>query len=178
MRKIVAAVTALGSVLAPLAVTSATAEAHAELESSTPGNGEMLSAPPDLVELVFTENVGEPAALEVLGPDGEAVPGGELDVVDDTMRRTYDPAVFPTGVYTVSYQVTSADGHPIAGNVTFMVHGEGESMPVDPGVVADDSDDTNTALVVVLVVTVIAALGGVLVATRRFVARPDGTTAP
>ena len=175
MRKIVPGVVAVGALAGLLAGAPATVAAHAELESSTPGNGEMTEAPPSVVELVFTENVGEPAALEVLGADGSALPGGELEVVDDTMRRTYDPSVFPAGVYTVGYQVTSADGHPIAGNLTFMVHGAGEA-PMDPGSVASasgGSDGTSSTVVVLLVATVVVALAGVLLATRRLISRPD-----
>ncbi len=175
MSKIVAGVVAVGTLVGLLAVAPATVAAHAELESSTPGSGEMLTGPPSEISLVFTENVGEPAALEVLGTEGSALPGGGLEVIDDTMRRTYDPSVFPPGVYTISYQVTSADGHPIAGNLTFMVHAAGEA-PMDPGTVASasgDSDGTSPTVVMLLVVTLVLALAGVLLATKRLIARPD-----
>src|SRR5262245_31724025 len=111
-RALICGLTALGGVLASLAVTAGEVSAHASLVSASPANGSMLVAAPDHVELVFSENVGKPAALVVLDQAGNEVDGGELTVVDDTMTRTYDPSAFGVGTYTVSYQVVSADGHP------------------------------------------------------------------
>ena len=87
---------------------------------------------------MFSENVGTPAALTVLGADGNEVDGGQVEVVDTTLRRTYDPAAFAPGVYTVSYQVTSADGHVVSGSWPFQltVAGTGEPGPA----VTDRSD--------------------------------------
>ena len=59
-----------------VAVTTGEVSAHATLESSDPANGSMLAAPPDHVELVFSENVGKPAALAVLDVmEAEDAPG-------------------------------------------------------------------------------------------------------
>lgn len=175
-RALISGLVALGGVLASVAVTAGEVSAHATLESADPANGSMLAAAPDHVELVFSENVGKPAALVVLDPGGTEVTGGELQVVDDTMSRTYDPAAFAPGVYTVSYQVTSADGHPISGTLTFMVHGEGESaVPVAP---ASSSPSTEASAVVVIALAALLALGlgAALFIVKRVVALPDGTT--
>jgi methionine-rich copper-binding protein CopC len=175
MRRLLAAATVLAGVLAVQAVAAAPAAAHAELVSASPGNGAMLAGPPDEVELVFSETVGRPAELLVLGPDGSEVAGGELTVVDRTLQRTYDPAAFEPGSYTVSYQVTSADGHAIAGTLSFMVHADGETMDESAGAVTgtggNDSDPTTVAL---LAVCLAVALGITLLITRRMLAGPEG----
>jgi methionine-rich copper-binding protein CopC len=152
---------------------AATADAHAELVSVTPGNGMMLTALPTAVELVFSEAVGQPADVTVLGPDDTPLPTGELTIVDAAASVTLEPSGEPAaGWYTISYQVTSADGHPVAGTSTFMVHASGDTaMPVaapDPGVAgragAPDSGAEPVvvgALVAGLAVTLVVALGAV-----------------
>jgi copper transport protein len=176
MNRLLAAVTVLCGAIAVQAVAAAPVSAHATLVSATPANGAMLTGAPEVVELVFSENVGTPAALAVLGADGNEVDGGQVEVVDATLRRTYDPAAFAPGVYTVSYQVTSADGHPITGTLSFMVHGEGETAATFPAVSSGTGNGTDAEPVVVasLVVALAAALGVALLVTRRLVNQPDG----
>jgi methionine-rich copper-binding protein CopC len=169
---------AVGGVLASLTIAAGAVSAHATLVSADPANGSMLVAAPDHVELVFSENVGKPAALAVLDQSGNEVEGGELEVIDDTMRRTYDPANFAPAVYTISYQVVSADGHPISGELTFMVHGEGESVtPLLPAASTSDTTDAEPAVVVSLAVLMALGLGAALLIVKRMVALPDNPPA-
>lgn len=165
---------ALGGVLGSMTIAAGAVSAHATLVSADPANGSMLTAAPDHVELVFSENVGKPAAIAVLDQGGNEVEGGDLQVVDDTMSRTYDPASFAPGVYTISYQVVSADGHPIAGELTFMVHGEGESVVPVPPVASNDTTAAKPAVVVSLAIVLVAGLGAALLVVKRMVALPDG----
>jgi methionine-rich copper-binding protein CopC len=115
------------------------------------------------------------AAIAVLDQSGDEVVGGELQVVDETMSRTYDPASFSPGVYTISYQAVSADGHPISGELTFMVHGEGESLAPLPTVSSGNGTDARPVVVVSLAILLAAGLGAALLIVRRMVATPDGT---
>jgi methionine-rich copper-binding protein CopC len=174
-RALIRGLVALGGVLASLTVAAGAVSAHATLVSSDPANGSMLTEAPDHVELVFSENVGKPAAIAVLDQNGNEVDGGELQVVDKTMSRTYDPGSFSPGVYTISYQVVSADGHPISGELTFMVHGEGESVTPVPPVSVGDTTDAKPVVVTTLAVLLAAGLGAALLIVRRMVATPDGT---
>lgn len=173
MRRIVAGVAAvLGALVVPLAAP-ATVEAHAVLEQATPADGSMLDAPPDRVELVFSESVGRPASLIVVDQAGEEVAGSGVDLVDDTLARTFDPAAFEPGIYTVSYQVTSLDGHVISGSLSFMVHGTGESMAPPAPQPSDDPTDADPFVVVLLAVLLAAGLAASLVVVRRVIAAPD-----
>jgi methionine-rich copper-binding protein CopC len=161
--------------LAASTVTSGEVRAHATLVSADPASGSMLTAPPDHVALVFSETVGQPAALAVLDSSGDEVEGGELQVVDDTMSRTYDPSTFAPDVYTVSYQVTSADGHPISGTLTFMVHAEGDAvMPEAPTPSSSSTTDATPMVVVALAALLALGLGTALLVVKRVVALPDG----
>jgi methionine-rich copper-binding protein CopC len=167
----------VGGALTSIAIAAGSLSAHATLVSSDPANGSMLTAAPDHVELNFSENVGKPAAIAVLDQSGNEIDGGELEVVDDTVRRTYDPASFGPGVYTISYQVTSADGHPISGALTFMVHAEGEPVMPAPAVSSIDTTDAEPALVISLAVLLAVGLGAALLIVKRMIAFPDSNPA-
>lgn len=180
MKRLIAAVAVLVGVLAVQTVAATPVSAHAELVSASPANGAMLAGPPDEVELVFSETVGQPAELIVLGPDGSEVAGGDVEVVDRTMRRGYDPSAFAPGSYTVSYRVTSADGHAIAGTLSFMVHADGDTaMDESEGKVAGTGNgtgngtDADPITVAVLALGLAAALAVTLLITRRVISERE-----
>ena len=175
---LVAVVVAL---LALCAGRAATVSAHAELTSSTPADGAVLDAVPAEVELVFSENVGTPAALTVLGPDGSELGGGDLAVVGDTMSRTVDGGAGAAGAYTISYQVTSADGHPVSGSIGFSIGGSGAPAPAPSTASSSDPTTASPAVVAGLAAAAAIALGVAFAATRRMIVGdrdPDPRTSP
>jgi copper transport protein len=99
------------------------AAAHATLVGSTPANGTVLPVAPEEVRLSFSEPV-QPVGAAVLGPDGDRADDG-------TMRRPNDTTVVlrlpglrvraPSGTYTVTWRVISADTHPVGGALTFSI---------------------------------------------------------
>ena len=116
---VAAAISLMASFVAP-------ASAHTELTSSTPGEGAVVTALPEQLELTFsgdiapafavvtagtTQGPGQATQLEV-AVDGPRV----LATVPDTVRSSPQ-----AGTWTISYRVTSADGHPIDGQVSFEV---------------------------------------------------------
>lgn len=181
MNRRVAAVMALVGICAVQTVTAATASAHAELVSSSPADGAMLVTLPDVVELVFSENVGKPADVVGLAPDGDPVPSGELTVVDDTAALPLEAESTQTGTYTISYQVTSADGHAISGFTTFMVHADGSSTDMTTGDASSGSSsgaggssgEADGAVVALLAGGLAVALAVALVTLRRLIAGSD-----
>jgi len=101
----------------------APAGAHAVLTSSSPGDGQVLSAPPRQVRLEFNEPVSASlGGLSVLDTDGERVDEG--DTALDASRRVLTvtlPDALPEGTYVANYRVVSADGHPVTGAIVFGV---------------------------------------------------------
>lgn len=112
----VAAILAVGAVLA----SAAPAAAHASLVSTDPAEGEVLPETPDDVTFTFDEQVRLTAdSIRVFDADGapleaEASSRSEEIVVDL-------PDELDDGTYVVVWQVVSADGHPIAGSLTFSI---------------------------------------------------------
>lgn len=95
------------------------AAAHDALTGSTPADGATVEAPPASVDLTFTE---PPLALgtevQVTGPDGASVADGPVTLSGTTVSQPL-VADLPAGVYAVVWRVTSADGHPISGELSF-----------------------------------------------------------
>lgn len=114
----------LGIFLSSLSMT--TSFAHAELQSSDPIDGSVVTVIPAVITLTFGEELivleeekvnsftltnsnGVEILLTETSVDG-AVLSGAVDL---------DSAELIPGNYLVSYRVVSADGHPINGDITF-----------------------------------------------------------
>ncbi|ACU35674.1 copper resistance protein CopC [Actinosynnema pretiosum subsp. pretiosum] len=98
----------------------ALASAHAELVSSDPASGAVLTAAPDRITLVFSEPVSaESAEVGVTGQDGKAWQPRSVRVNGNSLVVQLDPATARTGVTTASWRVRSEDGHDATGKVAF-----------------------------------------------------------
>jgi methionine-rich copper-binding protein CopC len=109
--------------------TPAPASAHTELVGSTPTQGSRLVVAPGSISLEFSEAVDPTLAAMVVSVDGGdpvrlAVSAGASPSI---VRADVPAAVGPASEDTrwrVDYRVTSVDGHPIVGRVTFSVAAE------------------------------------------------------
>ncbi|MFI8188401.1 copper resistance protein CopC [Streptomyces sp. NPDC085946] len=115
-------------VLLLLAVTgalfagAAPASAHAALTGSDPGQGTVVDEAPARVSLTFSEPIAlSDDALRVLDPRGERVDTGKPSWASGTTYAVPLHSGLPDGTYTVTYQVVSADSHPVTGAFTFSV---------------------------------------------------------
>ena len=94
------------------------AQAHDVLEKTSPSDGVTVATLPAEVTLTFSD---APMALGlqvlVTGPSGNMADGA-AQINERTVTQRLLPAA-PAGDYTVTYRVTSNDGHPIAGSFGF-----------------------------------------------------------
>ena len=120
------------------------AAAHATLVSSDPAEGEVLEETPDVVTFTFDEPVSLTAgSVQVFDAAGEAV---ESDASSrDTVVTTDLPDQLSDGSYVVVWRVVSADGHPIAGSLTFAI-GEPSAVVAAPQLPDADPDDVRRVL--------------------------------
>jgi len=117
-----AAVVACLTLLAVAAgvATAAPAVAHATLLSSDPAEGEVLASTPDTVTFTFDEPVSLAAdAVQVFDAVGEPVES--VASSRDVVVTTDLPDELPDGTYVVVWRAVSADGHPIAGSLSFSI---------------------------------------------------------
>lgn len=107
-----------------LLASSRSAWAHGALRSSVPANGSRLNAAPRELRLTFTE-VPEVAVARVTltGPDGMPVALDALRAVADSPQVLVAPisGALSAGSYTVDWQITGKDGHPVRGRITFTI---------------------------------------------------------
>lgn len=99
------------------------AQAHDVLIATVPVDGAVLAAAPVQVKLTFAEqalSIG--TAMRVTGPGGAVVSTAPLQVVGPYVIQPLDSGLVPGG-YRVLWRVTSADGHPVSGRLTFTVAG-------------------------------------------------------
>lgn len=95
------------------------AGAHAVLVESSPSDGAALAEMPEAARLTFDEPVA-PISAQLVGPAGTTV---LRTVVNDTALDLDLPPGLGPGGYVLSWRVTSADGHPVAGALAFGIGG-------------------------------------------------------
>jgi copper resistance protein C len=190
MRRALGLLAAAGLALAALLLTAAPASAHDKLESTTPKQGSSVATPPAQITLTFNQpafKIG--SRIRVVGPAGD-VAAGEPAFRERTVRQALRPDA-PAGAYTVEWQVTSTDGHPIAGTWEFTVRQAGTAATTPAGATTpaadptaapttvsaaapqDEGDDSggSTGMIVgvtaVAAAVLLAAAAGVALTTRR-----------
>ncbi|MCQ9135816.1 copper resistance CopC/CopD family protein [Streptomyces hilarionis] len=98
------------------------ASAHAALTGSDPAQGVVVDKAPTQVSLTFSETVSmNDDSVRVLDPQGARVDAGKPSAVGGATYAVQLHSGLPDGTYTVTYQVVSADSHPVAGAYTFSI---------------------------------------------------------
>ncbi len=127
-------------VLGALVVGAGPASAHAELETSDPGDGAQLDTAPETVTLEFTEPVSaDLGGVRVFESGGGRVDEGDTRTEGAVVEIDLEPDL-PDGAYVVTYRIVSADGHPVQGGLVFSV-GDAEADPSLLGRFFDEGDD-------------------------------------
>ncbi|MGW2565495.1 copper resistance CopC/CopD family protein [Streptomyces sp. NPDC001537] len=110
------------AVLGMLLAGAGPASAHAALTGSDPAQGVVVDKAPSQVTLTFSEKVATSEdSLRVLDPKGKRVDTGKPSNVSGTSYAVPLHSGLSDGTYTVSWQVVSADSHPVAGAFTFSI---------------------------------------------------------
>ncbi|MBO4253363.1 copper resistance CopC/CopD family protein [Streptomyces griseorubiginosus] len=98
------------------------ASAHAALTGSDPAQGVVVDKAPTEVALTFSEKVATNSdSLRVLDPKGKRVDTAKPSNISGTTYAVPLHSGLADGTYTVSWQVVSADSHPVAGAFTFSI---------------------------------------------------------
>jgi copper resistance protein C len=176
----IAGLLAVAAMALAVVATASPASAHATLETMNPGPGATLKDLPATVVLTFSEVVRTPAFVQVTNADGVDVTKGDVRIVDKEVMQTLgDPA--GSGRYSVSYRITSADGHPVGGTVDFTVLSSaggdggdsgdgGTAASQDDGSqpsASDESGGISTTQLLLLLGVLVVGLVVLAVATRR-----------
>ena len=101
-----------------------TAEAHATLQSSSPSNGDIVTAMPATIEATFTERIERSeSSMELYDSQGQQITGTTLQPgKDDYTMVLQVPSGLPNGTYSVLWNnLSNDDGHTSEGYFTFTV---------------------------------------------------------
>ncbi|PPF82964.1 copper resistance protein CopC [Subtercola sp. Z020] len=113
-----------GLVLATVGTAAGAASpalAHDSIVSSSPENGEVVTEPIQAVSMTFSDDIltaGAAVALVTVTDVDDGHHESGCVTVDGTTVST-DVALGEAGEYTVTWQVTSSDGHPTSDTYTF-----------------------------------------------------------
>lgn len=113
---------------------AAPAFAHADLLDSSPAADSTVSALPDEIVLTFSADlIAAPGATEVVVVDGSgtSVVDGKPAVAGPIMTQKLSPST-SDGVYTVTWKVVYADGHPGSSSYSFTVAAGSEQERATP----------------------------------------------
>ena len=98
------------------------AAAHATLTRTSPENGAVLRRSPARVVLRFNEAVETAfGSIRVYNCGGKRVDSGKITRPDERSVSVRVGEQLPRGGYTVTWRVTSADSHPVAGAFVFSI---------------------------------------------------------
>jgi copper transport protein len=98
------------------------ASAHAALTGSDPQQGAVVGKAPAQISLTFSEKVAmSDDSVRVLDPKGKRVDTGKAADLGGTTYGVKLRPGLPDGTFTVTYQVVSADSHPVSGAFTFSI---------------------------------------------------------
>jgi methionine-rich copper-binding protein CopC len=142
------------------------AAAHAARIATDPVDDAGLSTAPAQVSATFNEKLQPQfAAMTVVGPDGNLWSTGDANVDGAVISVGVRP-LGPSGIYTVNYRVTSADGHVVSGAWSFRLTVASTGTPGPSASTAAPSGDGIPVWPFFLAAGVIVAAGA-LWAVRR-----------
>jgi hypothetical protein len=126
-----------------------------------------LTNAPGQVVLRFDENIRAPGTIVVTGPAGR-VSHGPSRILDNTVSVdvTIEPEPADVGLYHVAYRVVSADGHPVANQLSFeyrppgiTASSKGDASDGSPAAATGQSKVVLIGVVALVVLIGVAALG-------------------
>ena len=119
-RAVMTTLVALGFWLSGVGV----AAAHTSLVGSDPPKDASVASPLTAVMLTFSEEINPAFAdVAVTSADGRNRVSGSANVEGPRLTVAVGPDRLTNGLFTVSYRVVSADGHPVSGSYTFTIAG-------------------------------------------------------
>lgn len=182
---------AVAVALALVLATATPASAHDALVSSDPRPGATITTPLERIELTFSNallnlaGIDNVFVIQVSDDAGRFYGTGCVDLSNETVST--DVTLGGPGTYTVRWQVTSADGHPISDSYTFAYApplgaeavagsatapacgGEASSapQPAEPTATSAASVDAGLASGLIVGVSVLVVIGGTLLVMVR-----------
>ena len=121
------------------------AHAHGRLKSAFPADGAHLSQVPRIIRLDFSESPDLAfSSVRLTGPDGRAVPLGTMSYAVESKRSFVVPiaGAISAGTYTIAWQIAGDDGHPVRGQLKFVIAPGAMNAGIAPSAIAPTTTTT------------------------------------
>ena len=157
--------TILAATMLAVWAAASPASAHNALTATNPADQETVPSPPPAVVLTFADSVvATGTQVVVTGPSGP-IQQGQPRLAENTVSQDLQPGA-PAGTYTVAWQVTSGDGHPVSGTFSFTAKAAATQSPTGPQTTSNPTQPTRMPGWLKLVLGVAAIIFGITVARR------------
>ncbi len=140
------------------------ASAHDDLVSSDPAESSVVETLPSRAVLVLSGEVRKVNAVTVTGPDGDVANGPATFRGSEVRQNLW---AGPDGDYVLAYEVVSADGHQVTGEVHFEVGPVSGPTGDGPATAAASGGWWGGGRGVGVLALVLVVAGGGLVVLRR-----------
>lgn len=126
-------------------IISSNAYAHTGLKSSNPANGSTVTEALNEISLIFETKIEKTSSFKLLNVANEEIEVTNISVGEYEMIGTVDSSV-ENGSYTIRWKIIGVDGHPIEGEVPFIMNAPVLEDTTDEVVNEVETEDTETAV--------------------------------
>ncbi|MDE5055146.1 copper resistance protein CopC [Niallia taxi] len=123
--------------------------AHTGLESSTPGNGEIVKEDLRKISLTFETKIEQGSNFTILNSDNKEISVKNLEKTDNQLIGSI-ASPLENDDYVIKWEIIGIDGHIINGEYTFtvdapVVEDDGEKNKTNEEAVTDTKEETTTS---------------------------------
>ena len=111
--------TILTTLVVAIAIGTAAVLAHFKVAKTLPADGAVLTAPPTVVQVWFSEKPALAASALTLEGAGGAVALGRTELADERSLRAAVEGPIAPGAYKVNWLAAGSDGHVLRGSYGF-----------------------------------------------------------
>lgn len=122
--------------IACLLLFSTQAFAHTGLESSNPAQDSTVTEALKEITLTYATNIEETSSFKLVNDSNESMDVKNITVTDNVMTGTVEEKL-ENGPYKVVWKIVGIDGHPIEGEVNFVLN-----APIEEEVVGDTTTES------------------------------------
>lgn len=126
-------------------IISSDAYAHTGLKSSNPENGSTVTEALNEISLIFETKIEKTSSFKLLNATNEEIEVTNISIGEYEMIGTVDNSI-ENGSYTIQWKIIGVDGHPIEGEVPFILNAPVLEDTRDEVVPEVETEDTETAI--------------------------------
>jgi len=126
-------------------IMSSDAYAHTGLKSSNPENGSTVTEALNEISLIFETKIEKTSSFKLLNATNDEIEVTNISIGEYEMIGSVDKSI-ENGPYTIQWKIIGVDGHPIEGEVPFILNAPVLEETTDEVVTEEVTEDTETTV--------------------------------